>query len=153
MKMTSLKVLTLLALFSSTNAFWKGWSQDNGMIEMDMHITERPKQHLSGLAHHLQVLDSANASETEKDYIDKQLYDFNNIQIFSKIYVGSERREFDMIFDTGSSWLWIENKSCDNCANPNKFNNTESSTFKQLSPFASRLYYGRGMVEGVDTSD
>ena len=100
---------------------------------MDMHISQRPKEHLTGVAQHLQVLDSANASEAEKNYIDKQLYDFNNIQLYSKIYIGSQRQEFDMIFDTGSSWVWVENKICDTCFNPNKFNNTASETFNQTS--------------------
>ena len=99
-------------------------------------------------------LDTANAkSQAEVDYISKQLYDFNNIQIYSKIYIGSEKREFDMIFDTGSAWVWVENKSCRDCANPNKFNNTESTTFKQTSMMTTRLYYGMGMVEGLDSTD
>jgi hypothetical protein len=43
----------------------------------------------------------------EEDYIEKKLHDFFNIQLYSNIYVGSEKRPFKMIFDTGSSWVWV----------------------------------------------
>ena len=89
--MLSFKQFTLLALLSSTKAVFNGSeANEDGMIEMDMSITQRPKQHLSGYAHEMMVLDSqAATTDEEKDYINKQLYDYNNIQIYSKIYIGS----------------------------------------------------------------
>lgn len=50
------------------------------------------------------------------------LYAFFDIQLYSNIYVGSEREKFEMIFDTGSSWVWVQNDKCVDCmANEHKF--------------------------------
>lgn len=76
-----------------------------------------------------------------------------NIQIFSRIYFGSDKQGFDLIFDSGSSWVWVENKLCGNCANPNKFDHKRSSSFTQLVPTISSLHYGKGTVYGYNTKD
>jgi hypothetical protein len=94
---------------------------------MDARITERPKEYLSGVASHLMQLYEDKGVSSE--YIDKQLLDYNNIQIYSKIYIGEPKQEFDMIFDTGSSWVWVGTDLCQNCNNPSKFHYSKSSYF------------------------
>lgn len=39
----------------------------------------------------------------------------------SRVYFGSNKQGFDLIFDSGSSWVWVEHRLCRDCANPNKF--------------------------------
>ena len=58
-----------------------------------------------------------------------------------------------MIFDSGSSWVWVGSDLCNNCANPAKFHPHESETFTQLTPTLSELHYGRGSVVGWDTTE
>jgi len=82
------------------------------------------------------------AANGQSEYVEKILHDFNNIQIFSKIYIGSQRQEFDFIFDTGSSWVWVATFLCDTCKNKNKFNYDVSRTFRQTGDHISNLYYG-----------
>lgn len=94
-------------------------------------------------------LDSAQ----HPDYIEKDLLDFFDIQIYSKIYLGSNKQEFMMIFDTGSSWVWVQHDLCRTCANKAHFNSMASDTFEQLTPNFSSLFYGKGMVIGYDTTD
>lgn len=39
--------------------------------------------------------------------IDKKLHDYNDVQIYGKLFFGSEMEPHKVIFDTGSSWLWV----------------------------------------------
>lgn len=41
------------------------------------------------------------------NYFEKAMEDYYDVQLFSKIYVGSQRSEFDLILDTGSAWTWV----------------------------------------------
>jgi len=49
--------------------------------------------------------------------------------------------------------VWVGSDVCNNCANPNKFDFANSTTFKQLTPYISNLSYGMGSVWGFDTTD
>jgi len=88
-----------------------------------------------------------------KNYINKQLDTFYDIQLYAKIFIGSQREEFDLIFDSGSAWVWVGSENCTNCANPKKFHHSKSLSYKQRSQHLSTLRYGRGQVWGYDTSD
>lgn len=39
----------------------------------------------------------------EQDYFEKAMEDYYDVQLFSKVYFGSEREPFDLILDTGSA--------------------------------------------------
>lgn len=54
-------------------------------------------------------------------YLEKNLSDFFDIQIFSTVYFGSQREPHQLIFDTGSSWLWVQTPECKTCATTNDF--------------------------------
>ena len=83
----------------------------------------------------------------------KNLRDFHDLQLFAQIYIGSEKQPFDMIFDTGSNYLWVMSSSCRNCPVMNqKFFESESTSFKNtFSPIS--LYYGSGSVNGQHAID
>ena len=42
-------------------------------------------------------------SEDTGEYFEKQLYDYFDVQVFSTIFIGSQRQPFNVIFDTGSA--------------------------------------------------
>ena len=59
-----------------------------------------------------------------------------------------------MIFDTGSSWVWVQSDDCKNCMkNDHKFVPDDSESYKQLSFSKSELNYGKGSVIGYDSKD
>jgi len=78
---------------------------------------------------HLMNLRAADEDQQAMEYIEKNLYDYFDIQIFSQIYIGSNKQKFDLIFDTGSSWVWVGHDLCNTCANPSKFDSRESTSF------------------------
>jgi hypothetical protein len=59
-----------------------------------------------------------------------------------------------MIFDTGSSWVWIQSEECLYCMkNDHRFYKHESDTYQQLTTEESQLNYGKGSVIGYDSTD
>ena len=49
----------------------------------------------------------------------KDLNDYQDVQIFTTIYMGpdsqGDMQSFEMIPDTGSNWLWVNSRVCSNC--------------------------------------
>ncbi|GBE59304.1 eimepsin [Babesia ovata] len=88
------------------------------------------------------------------------LFNFENNQYFGEIEVGTPPSKFVVVFDTGSSQLWIPSKQCSSngCARHRQFDSTQSSTYKEAAPgsAASNAYiqYGTGecvLALGSDT--
>lgn len=74
--------------------------------------------------------------------------------MYANIFIGSEREQFEMIFDTGSSWVWVQDARCKDCmANEHKFHSQRSTTFTQIRDDISILRYGKGTVFGYDSYD
>ena len=66
------------------------------------------------------------------------------MQYFGPLYFGSPPKVFNVIFDTGSSWIWLNDVSCgQNCHKAAAFNQSESSTF-EASDENFQLQYGKG---------
>ncbi|CDR97262.1 eukaryotic aspartyl protease family protein, putative [Babesia bigemina] len=78
------------------------------------------------------------------------LFNFENNQYFGEIEVGTPPSKFVVVFDTGSSQLWIPSKQCSSngCARHRQFDSTQSSTYREPAPgsVASNAYiqYGTG---------
>ena len=59
-----------------------------------------------------------------------------------------------MIFDTGSSWLWIDSINCDNCPDVPKFDEETSDSLEFTNNMNSRrLSYGSGSLTGYEVKD
>ena len=144
---------------SKTNAsfmpgFFASGEDSSGLIELDLkhHTPENPQ--LNAAAMQLMNLRAAPGDQPKVlPYIEKDLKDLFKIQIFAEILVGSDRQPFNLIFDTGSSWVWVGHEYCKSCANPAHFYSGRSSSFRQLTASLSMLNYGRGSVMGYDTTD
>jgi len=95
--------LALLGL-SSANA---------DLIHLDVNLkkVDKPALSLSRLANQLEGVESlavTTSSEVDDaDFVDVDLDDYHDVQIFTTILMGSDLQPFDMIFDTGSNWLWV----------------------------------------------
>lgn len=91
----------------------------------------------------------AKESEIIKDYA--------NAQYFGAVSIGSPPQSFMVIFDTGSSNLWVPKIHCSHCGNPffgrkHKYNH-ESSTSYTEDGADFEIMYGSGSVSGFFSSD
>jgi len=82
------------------------------------------------------------------------LTDINHSEYVGTIDIGSPKQKFDVIFDTGSSNLWITSTECKtlSCQLHRQFNPKSSSTFKRLD-LALQVEFGSGSVEGSLAED
>jgi hypothetical protein len=100
-------------------------------------------RHLSGPWHEV----------TGPDGVPVVINDFSNAQYYGPISVGTPGQVFNVIFDTGSSNLWIPGKSCGlNCGLHPQYDSTKSTTYvANGTTFA--IQYGSGPVSGFLSED
>lgn len=93
---------------------------------------------------------------TKEDEVDVEinLRDLQDVQIYAQIFIGEQKEAFDVIFDTGSYFLWVDGSTCENCPSKNKkFDVRKSSTFVKNEYSDKSLYYGSGNVHGYTGRD
>jgi hypothetical protein len=95
---------------------------------------------LSAARVHLQAKYGANGD----DYV--PLSDYMNAQFFGPISLGSPGQVFQVIFDTGSSNLWVPSKDCSGCMHT-KYDHSKSSSYKSNGQ-SFNITYGSGSLSG-----
>lgn len=78
--------------------------------------------------------------------------DFQNAQYYGPISVGTPGQAFNVIYDTGSSNLWIPSSSCSNCGFHPKYDHSQSSSYV-ANGTAFNIQYGSGPVSGYLSQD
>ena len=83
--------------------------------------------------------------------------DYANAQYYGTVTIGSPPQSFQVIFDTGSSNLWVPQVGCTHCGNPlfgrkHKYNHKSSSTYEEDGA-DFEIMYGSGSVSGVFSVD
>ncbi|XP_006899903.1 PREDICTED: pepsin A-like [Elephantulus edwardii] len=78
------------------------------------------------------------------------LVNYMDMEYFGTIGIGTPAQEFTVIFDTGSSNLWVPSVYCSSpaCSNHNRFNPQASSTYQATSQTVS-IAYGTGSMTGI----
>jgi|EP00956_Cyclotella_meneghiniana_P042873 hypothetical protein len=84
--------------------------------------------------------------------------DYSNAQYYGEVKIGSPPQSFTVVFDTGSSNLWVPKTQCQNCGywfihgGKSKFDKTKSTTYQEDgSDF--HIQYGSGDVKGYFSVD
>ncbi|KAM7165185.1 pepsin A-like [Macrochelys suwanniensis] len=84
------------------------------------------------------------------DYASEPLTNYMDIEYFGTISIGTPAQDFSVLFDTGSSNLWVPSVYCSSpaCTNHNRFNPSDSSTYQDTSENVS-IQYGTGSMTGI----
>lgn len=82
------------------------------------------------------------------------LTNFMDAQYYGPIGLGNPPQEFNLIFDTGSSNLWVPSRQCNSfaCLLHKRYDSTKSTTFK-ANATDFQIRYGTGAVEGFISTD
>jgi hypothetical protein len=92
---------------------------------------------------------SARVSETGSIVIN----DYANSQYYGEVLIGTPGQAFDVIFDTGSSDLWIASSNCDDsCGRHAEYDSSASSTYT-ANGTVFHIEYGSGPVSGYQSFD
>lgn len=101
----------------------------------------------------------------EKRYLRKEFQggesevvkDYANAQYYAVVEIGSPPQSFQVIFDTGSSNLWVPKVGCKHCGNPffgqkHKYDHVQSSSYAEDGG-DFEIRYGSGSVSGFFSED
>jgi len=79
--------------------------------------------------------------------------DYENSQYYGEVSLGTPQQKFNVIFDTGSSDLWVASKNCDSsCGRHAKYDATRSKTYVANGTIF-HIEYGSGPVSGYESAD
>lgn len=87
----------------------------------------------------------------------ESIKDYANAQYFGTVVIGNPPQEFQVIFDTGSSNLWVPKVGCSHCGNPffgkkSKYDHDASTTYA-VDGADFEIMYGSGSVSGFFSGD
>lgn len=146
--MRSSLVVVLLAIFIAVNAY----------VEIPMNI--RPKTDAEKRAFLDMVRYSQNNGgiKLRRPYVNDvpviPLNDFADTQYYGNVQIGTPPVTFKVVFDTGSSNVWVPSSKCLSlsCLLHNRYNSGKSTTYKKDGREMD-IQYGSGGIKGFLSQD
>jgi len=122
---------------------------EDGLIRVP--VTKGPTARQS--AQYSGVADKLSAYQSGEDV---PIHDYSDAQYYGPISIGTPPQNFNVVFDTGSSNLWVPSKQCAllniACKTHTKYDSSKSSTYaKNGTTFA--IQYGSGALSGFTSQD
>ncbi|EQC38888.1 hypothetical protein SDRG_03846 [Saprolegnia diclina VS20] len=102
--------------------------------------------------HSALVLVSLALASATRPLVRIPLVNLDQLQFYGSIEIGSPPQSFRVIFDTGSSDVWVPSHDCTACSGVARYNRSASSTYAD-EMYRFQAYYGSGAVAGDVASD
>jgi len=99
--------------------------------------------------------DDGGSDSSSHPAANEPLVDESDVDYYGVVSIGTPAQKFNLLFDTGSSDLWVPSIQCttsSSCLNHKKFDGSKSSTYKAgTKPFS--IQYGTGSMTGIVSQD
>ncbi|GFO19108.1 cathepsin d [Plakobranchus ocellatus] len=122
----------------------------SNVLNIPLTPVKKPEERYQAVVTHLQHGQSRKVPPQVK------LINDNNAQYFGPISIGTPGQRFNVIFDTGSTELWVPSVHCHTNSTPchrhRQYNSAKSWTYKADGEFFN-VTYGCGDVEGIFSRD
>lgn len=118
-----------------------------------LHLNKEDSPNSRNLRAGADEINSSNLQKSESEIIK----DYGNAQYYGVVEIGTPPQSFEVIYDTGSSNLWVPKVGCTHCGLPfishkSKYDETKSSTYEEDGDEFS-IMYGSGSVKGFFSKD
>lgn len=125
------------------------------LVRVPIHRQENFKKSYANVKAELSILRSKYNLPHPRD-VEEDLSNTSNMEYYGKITIGTPPQDFEVLFDSGSSNLWVPSANCYSnntaCQNHNKYKSSESSTYVANGESFS-IEYGSGSLTGFLSTD